>query len=80
MNAALWRSDNKRGNPTYLRDKRVPVPPCPPQIHRGMGLPYFGFVADSVALGQVFHRVVRVSPFGYHSTIAPYRLNFRSCS
>jgi hypothetical protein len=49
MNAALWRSDNKRGNPQYLGDRPALVPPCPPQIYLGMGLPYFGFVADKMA-------------------------------
>jgi hypothetical protein len=79
MNAALWRSDNKLGNPKYLGDKRVPLPPRPPQIYRGMGLPCFGFVADKVALGQVFHSVVQVSVL----VIIPPLLHidyFRSCS
>ena len=38
MKATLWRSnDNKRRTPKYRRDKRVHVPPCSPQIPRGMG-------------------------------------------
>jgi hypothetical protein len=36
------------------------------------GSVYVGFVADKVALGQVFIRVLRVFPCQYHSTIAPY--------
>ena len=67
MYAGLWRSDDKRKIPKYLRDKRDPVLPCSSQITRGMGWNYSGFVADKVELGQVFHRVVRVFPFGYHS-------------
>jgi len=54
MNVALWRSGDRRRAAKCLRDKRVHVPSCPPQIPRGMGWTYFGFVADKVELGQDF--------------------------
>ena len=73
MNAALWRTGDKGRAAKCLGNERVHVPPCSPQIPRGMGRAYPGFVPDKLALGQVFHRIVRFSPFGYRSTI-------RSCS